>query len=125
MKINSDLIIGDNNYTLKDVDNFLYKQQWSYLGTKTGRVEMDLPKDFNELYIIVTRDSGRFWIYSMPKLFLTLDYKSFINGDCITQQYNAGACAVDVSLTKIRLRYVYINGENDKTAVTDWFVYYR
>lgn len=99
--------------------------KWTLLGSATGTNNINLPSDFNELYITVEGTGGYYWgICLVPKLILTETKKEINLGGRFTSTGFGVGVAGEINLTTYNTKYAYSNG-TDKVADTTTTIYYR
>lgn len=99
--------------------------KWTLLGSATGTNNINLPNDFNELYITVEGNGGYYWgMCLVPKLILTETKKEINLGGRFTSTGFGVGVAGEINLTTYNTKYAYSNG-TDKVADTTTTIYYR
>ena len=131
-KVGSTQVIDSLNSTSKtdalsaDAGRILNeKYNWKLYNTITGTVEINLPTEYNELYIEISISGRIDPILSMyvPKTSLTSSSRPFRNGYYFNSSVNGAVCSA-ISLTTYRTADLYVSGSAyNSSSLTR--IYYR
>lgn len=98
------------------------KKEWKPLGTVHGGEIVNLPDEYNELYIIVNRQPGQ----NNPLKICYIVPRSAINvTDGQRMEAGSGQTICQVLLTQTYCRLEYINNATSTISSCDLSVYYR
>lgn len=100
------------------------KLAWTLLDTKTGTASINLPNDYNELFIKVKFGSYDIYVpMFIPRIVLTSSYVQYRAGYYSLSTAH-GMVSIAIKDTMMNIYEVYLNGSNI-TSTSEIKVYYR
>lgn len=97
-----------------------------FLGEASGTNSVELPDEFNELFVIVTVNNNAqlSYLFNIPKAILSSESIGINQGYAATSINVAGHCRISASLSEISLLSAVSNGAN-VTSNSSISVYYK
>lgn len=97
-----------------------------FLGEASGTNSVELPDEFNELFVIVTVNNNAqlSYLFNIPKAILSSESIGINQGYAATSMNVAGHCRISASLSEISLLSAVSNGAN-VTSNSSISVYYK